>query len=150
MRRIKKQSETTFNSRLYFYNWYDILRIYTLISVPSLKVKRTSSLSKTVIKSTRLLFLIKLRDHAVLPLQFSKEPPYLFPLCLFFCNGVSDRIQPFFRRIEPLHNPVVPFLVFGLNFVPYNAIVLIMVSIRGILCPLFGVGHHMSSLVSLK
>lgn len=47
------------------------------------------------------LFFIKLRCHAILPLQFHKEPFYLFLLQLLLNNGVVALIQPCLRLIIP-------------------------------------------------
>ncbi len=60
------------------------------------------------------LVFIKLRDHAVLPLQPGKEPLYLFLLRLPFRDGIPDFIQPCLRPVEPLCQPVIPCLVFRL------------------------------------
>ena len=61
------------------------------------------------------LLFIKLRGHAILPLQFCKEPFYLFLFRLLLSDGIADLIQPCLRPVEPLRQPVVSRLVFRLD-----------------------------------
>lgn len=58
--------------------------------------------------------LIKLCGHAILPLQFCKEPFYLFLFRLLFRDSIANLIQPCFRPVKPLCHPIVPRLVFRL------------------------------------
>lgn len=58
--------------------------------------------------------LIKLRGHSVLPFQFGKEPFYLLLFRLLLRDGISHFIQPCFRLVKPLCQPVIPRLVFRL------------------------------------
>ena len=47
-------------------------------------------------------------------LPFDEEPFYLLLFRLFFCDGISHFIQPCFRPVKPLCQPVIPRLVFRL------------------------------------
>ena len=60
------------------------------------------------------MFFIKLRSHAILPLQFGKKPFYLFLFRLLLRNGIADLIQPCLRPVEPLCQPILSRLVFRL------------------------------------
>lgn len=44
------------------------------------------------INQTVPLLFIKLRGHAILPLQFCNEPFYLFPFRLLLSDGIADLI----------------------------------------------------------